>query len=189
MAKRVQFRRGTTAQHASFVGAPGEITVDTSKNVVVVHDGATPGGWPANRLDSIDGSTTFSGQLLATAGIASNSTTTGSLVVTGGVGVSARVTAGQFVETSSLAFKENIRPISDALDIIKQLTGVTYDRTDSLGSESGLIAEDVADILPNMVAKDDDGNPYGIKYTKLIAYLIEAIKEQQSQIDELKNGK
>lgn len=46
MADQKQFRRGTTAYHASFTGAAGEITVDTDKNVPVVHDGSTPGGYP-----------------------------------------------------------------------------------------------------------------------------------------------
>ena len=46
MAKQVQFRRGTTSQHSSFTGAVGEITVDTDKDTVVVHDGSTAGGHP-----------------------------------------------------------------------------------------------------------------------------------------------
>jgi len=46
MATEVRFRRGTTAQHAAFIGAPAEITVDTDKNTVVVHDGVTAGGFP-----------------------------------------------------------------------------------------------------------------------------------------------
>jgi len=46
MAKQVQFRRGTTSQHSSFTGAAGEVTVDTDKDVVVVHDGSTAGGVP-----------------------------------------------------------------------------------------------------------------------------------------------
>ena len=46
MSKVVQRRRGTTVQHASFVGAAGEITVDTTKNTVVVHNGSTTGGFP-----------------------------------------------------------------------------------------------------------------------------------------------
>lgn len=41
-----QRRRGTTAQHASFTGLLGELTVDTDKDVVVVHDGSTAGGFP-----------------------------------------------------------------------------------------------------------------------------------------------
>ena len=46
MAKQVQFRRGTTSQHSTFTGAAGEITVDTDKDTVVVHDGSTAGGHP-----------------------------------------------------------------------------------------------------------------------------------------------
>lgn len=46
MAVQVQLRRGTTAQHATFVGALGEVTVDTDKDTLVVHDGVTPGGFP-----------------------------------------------------------------------------------------------------------------------------------------------
>ena len=51
MAIAVQRRRGSTADHAAFTGLAGEITVDTSKQVVVVHDGATPGGFPAAAED------------------------------------------------------------------------------------------------------------------------------------------
>lgn len=46
MPTRVQTRRGTTAQHSSFTGAVGELTVDTDKKTVVVHDGSTAGGFP-----------------------------------------------------------------------------------------------------------------------------------------------
>jgi hypothetical protein len=51
MSKQVRFRRGTTTQHATFTGAEAEITVDTTKNQVVVHDGATAGGVPLLRED------------------------------------------------------------------------------------------------------------------------------------------
>ena len=46
MSFAFQRRRGTTAQHASFTGLLGELTVDTDKDVVVVHDGSTAGGYP-----------------------------------------------------------------------------------------------------------------------------------------------
>ena len=51
MSKQVRFRRGTTAQHSTFTGAEAEITVDTTKSQVVVHDGATAGGVPLLRED------------------------------------------------------------------------------------------------------------------------------------------
>lgn len=46
MPTAVQLRRGTTAQHSSFTGAVGECTVDTDKDVLVVHDGSVAGGYP-----------------------------------------------------------------------------------------------------------------------------------------------
>jgi len=51
MAKRVQRRRGTTSEHGSFTGAVGEISVDTDKDTVAVHDGSQAGGFPLARED------------------------------------------------------------------------------------------------------------------------------------------
>jgi len=187
MARRIQFRRGTTLQHSVFVGAPGELTVDTDKNIIVVHDGVTPGGFPANRLDDVSGNVTFSGRMTITSGTPSTSVSTGSLVVNGGVGVAGRLTVNNIVETSSITFKENVNPIQNALGSILNLRGVSYDRKDkSEINETGLIAEEVDKIIPSLVTKDDNGNPYGVKYTKIVAYLVEAVKEQQKQIEDLK---
>ena len=51
MATQVQFRRGTTAEHSGFKGADGEVTVDTSKKTVVIHDAIQAGGYPVLRQD------------------------------------------------------------------------------------------------------------------------------------------
>lgn len=63
MAARVKFRRGTTAQHASFTGAQAEVTVNTSKNTLVVHDGSTQGGFEILRadFDNLDSGTIIPG--------------------------------------------------------------------------------------------------------------------------------
>ncbi len=53
MAKQLQLRRGTTAQHSTFTGALAEITVDTDKKVAVIHDGTTAGGFPLARADGV----------------------------------------------------------------------------------------------------------------------------------------
>jgi RNase P/RNase MRP subunit p29 len=42
----IQLRRGTTSQHSTFTGLSGEVTVDTDKKTIVVHDGTTAGGIP-----------------------------------------------------------------------------------------------------------------------------------------------
>jgi hypothetical protein len=49
MTTQVQFRRGTTAEHALFTGAAGELTIDTDKNMAVIHDGNTTGGFDVFR--------------------------------------------------------------------------------------------------------------------------------------------
>ena len=51
MATQVQFRRGTTAEHSTFKGADGDVTVDTSLKTVVIHDAITNGGFPLLRQD------------------------------------------------------------------------------------------------------------------------------------------
>jgi hypothetical protein len=106
--------------------------------------------------------------------------------ITGGLGVSGTIYTVGLVETSSIAFKENVNPITNALDAILQLTGVTYDRKDTKKHEAGLIAEEVYKIAPDLVALDDAGKPYGIHYTKISAYLIECIKLMQAEINQLK---
>jgi len=126
-------------------------------------------------------------QIRSTSSQASSSTSTGSLVVTGGVGIGGQMTAVSIVETSSITLKENINPIHNALDSILQLRGVTYDRLDNKEHESGLIAEWTEEILPELVTRDTNGDVVGIKYTKLTAYLIEAIKSLNTEIDKLKS--
>jgi hypothetical protein len=66
MPTQIQLRRGTTANHSTFTGAAGEVTVDTTKKTVVVHDGATAGGFPLATetglvLKSNSASPTFTG--------------------------------------------------------------------------------------------------------------------------------
>jgi hypothetical protein len=52
MSKKLQLRGGTTTEHASFTGAVREVTVDTDKDTLVIHDGSTAGGFPLPRTDA-----------------------------------------------------------------------------------------------------------------------------------------
>ena len=51
MSTRIKFRRGSSANHATFTGSEGEVTVNTSKDTLVVHDGSTQGGFELLRAD------------------------------------------------------------------------------------------------------------------------------------------
>ena len=95
-AYAIQFRRGTTTEHNSFTGLVGEVTVDTTKKTVVVHDGSTAGGY-ALALEGAAVSTstgTFSSNVTVGGTLAVTSTTTmgGNLTMTGHILPSANVT-------------------------------------------------------------------------------------------------
>ena len=95
-----------------------------------------------------------------------------------------------FTETSSIALKENFRPIEDALEKILNLSGVIYDRKDgSQKDEAGMIAEHVNSVIPNVVGKDDQGQPATIAYQRITAYLIEAVKSLKQEINDLKGDR
>lgn len=60
MANAIQLRRGTTAEHSTFTGLVGEVTVDTTKDTIVVHDGTTAGGVPLAKESDIPAALTAS---------------------------------------------------------------------------------------------------------------------------------
>jgi hypothetical protein len=176
----------TTAKvrsNLSFVPSTGELTA-TALNAPNHYGSVANSGTITIR--GTTSATKATASVLMTDGVASTTTTTGTLVVTGGVGISGQMTATSIVETSSIAFKENVNPINNALELVMQLAGVTYDRKDNKEHEAGLIAEQVYKIIPDLVSLDANGKPHGIKYTKLGAYLIESIKELKKEIAELK---
>lgn len=119
----------------------------------------------------------------------SSSIDTGALVVRGGVGISKDLFVGKSItELSAGALKTNVTPIDSALNKVQQLKGVEFnwiDREDD-EREYGLIAEDVAKITPSLVSFSQN-KAQGVKYSKVVALLIEAIKQQQGEIDELKS--
>jgi hypothetical protein len=93
---------------------------------------------------------------------------------------------GTITETSSIRYKENIETIKYGLDKILQMRGVTYDRKDSGLKEVGVIAEEINEIFPDLVVKNEEGLVESVSYGRFTALLIEAIKELKIEIEELK---
>jgi hypothetical protein len=116
---------------------------------------------------------------------------TGPMLLVGGeIAATGNITA---FYTSDKRLKENIIPISNALDKVDKLNGVTFDWKEGYadvhsakGHDVGLIAQEVEAIIPEIVNTRDDGYK-AIKYEKLVALLIEAVKELKEEVDELKN--
>jgi hypothetical protein len=109
--------------------------------------------------------------------------------------VSGDIIANSIAGSSDIRFKKNIRPIYNALDKVKALKGVYFnwdqknfpDKSFGAQDELGFIAQEVEKVVPEIVTKDKTKEEYrSVKYDKLVALLVEAIKEQQKQIDSLK---
>ena len=88
---------------------------------------------------------------------------------------------------SDQSVKTDLQVIDSAVDRIKQINGYTYVRVDDLSNtrRAGVIAQEVQKVLPEVVSENQDGT-LNVAYQNMIALLIEGMKEQQLQIDELK---
>ena len=96
--------------------------------------------------------------------------------------------AGDVTAYSDARVKENVVTVEDALDRVQKMRGVFYNRTDSDDKKRkvGVIAQEIMEVLPEVVNQDNAGM-YNVSYGNVVGVLIEAIKEQQSQIEDLKN--
>lgn len=97
--------------------------------------------------------------------------------------------AGTITENSSIRYKDNIETVKYGLDKVLQMRGVTYTKKDTGLKELGLIAEELNEILPEVVLKNEEGEPDSVSYGRITAVLIEAIKDLKKEIEELKSNK
>jgi hypothetical protein len=86
--------------------------------------------------------------------------------------------------TSDRRLKTNIRSIENALDLVIQLEGVRYQRISNGSDEIGVIAQDLQEVLPELVNSDINGY-LSVAYGNISALLIQAIKELKIQIDQI----
>jgi len=182
---------------ATFLASYGSNTITTTGNVSVgniIGNGQALTGLAGGNVSGQVGNALVAGTVYTAAqgNITSVGTLT-SLSVSGNVTAGNLTTAGTLsaatvTETSSLALKENFRPIENPLDKVLQLLGQIYDRKDgSSKDEAGLVAEDVYKIIPNLVKTDSNGNPESVFYSRLSVYLLESIKVLHDEIKELRN--
>lgn len=109
----------------------------------------------------------------------------GNLIPSQKLHVSGNILATGTITPSDRRLKKNIKTVTNALSKVSKLHGVNYEWQDadtySSGVQLGLIAQEVKDVIPEVVSKN--GDYYGVQYAPLVAVLIEAIKEQQKTIE------
>ena len=125
---------------------------------------------------SVDGDSTFTGDITANGNIAGDGATN--------ISGMNDVTASNFNSTSDAKLKTNVETITSPLEKLNQIDGVTFNWISDNKPSMGVIADTVEKVLPELVTSDD---PKTVNYNGLIGLLIEAVKEQQVQITELKS--
>jgi hypothetical protein len=177
-------------------------TVSGSSQITYASISSIPGGIVSGSAQTIANLPTgvVSGSSQVTLSSTTGGTTSSNVQFNSlGIGMAASETAGRIdatndvvaFSTSDIRFKENIVPIENALDKISKISGNTYDWKEENkiehgyeGNDVGVIAQEIEAVLPQLVQTRENGFK-AVKYDKLVALLIEGIKEQQTQIHSL----
>jgi len=94
------------------------------------------------------------------------------------------VTAPVFLYASDGTLKKNIKPVENALDKVQRLKGVEFEWKRNGEKSIGLVGQDVEKVLPELVHTNESDGLKSVQYGNIVAVLVEAVKEQQGQIEQ-----
>ena len=140
---------------------------------------------------SLTGKIKWASDFAGNAATATSAGTAGGLTGTPNITVGTVTALGDVIAyaNSDQRLKDNITPIPNALEKVLSISGNTFDwneKSDKKGSDIGVIAQEILEVLPDAVTTRDTGY-LAVRYEKLVPLLIEAIKEQQETIANLQN--
>jgi len=129
---------------------------------------------------------TFISNVLSVPGLAANTANVESFTANTANVVS--LEAGDIIESSSKRYKKNIKSIENSLDMILKLNPVSFKWKYDDKFDYGLIAEDVITVIPEMAKNNVDGLVDGVRYSKLVTFLIGSIKTLNDRIIQLEKN-
>ena len=154
--------------------------------------GATDAGTARSNL--VVPSTTGSGAsgtwAISISGTASNATSLGGVASSGyallsGATFTGNVNAPAYFYTSDLRAKNNVKTLTDALAKVNAMRGVSFDWANGMGSTVGVIAQEMCEVVPEVVVVDKETAMMSVAYGNLVGVLIEAIKELSAKVEAL----
>jgi hypothetical protein len=181
----------TVARNGSTIeDSPTDLTLNVGKlKVDLVYDGTTwqvysTGTPPLPVINDISTDTTqYLGMTRSTSVWDSAYISTSKLYFNPSTGV---LTSTDYNSLSDITLKENISPIVDSIALLKQINPVSFNWKDTGRKSYGVIAQELEKILPELVSTSNDTALKSVAYTQLIAFLIDAINQQQIELNTIK---
>lgn len=176
----------STTAKSSIVAAINEIASESTTNVTITGGSVANVTLSAIAVDDTSTAATYYPTFLtAASGNGNVKISSTKLTFTPSTGL---LTSTDYNSTSDISLKEDITEIQNPLDIISKLNAFQFKWKDTGDVSYGFSAQDVEQVLPNIVKTRPDGIK-GINYLNLIAFLTEAIKDLKQEIQELKSNK
>jgi len=98
---------------------------------------------------------------------------------------SGELSATSFNSLSDITVKENVHTIDNALDLVNNIRGVSFNWTDNKKKSYGVVAQEIEKVLPHAVTKNDNGQ-LTVAYNNIVGVLIQAVKELSDEIKQIK---
>jgi hypothetical protein len=181
------------------INSNGTLMVGTTTNATYVHKAHFSGNANIDgivRIEDVDTTVALSNTVLGLAFAGDNDATNGYFVyMTDGNGAigsiqAASGTSVSYSTTSDERLKKNIVDASSQLNTIKNIKVREFDWKRNDYHELGVIAQEIQSLVPNAITgggDDETKHPFGVDYGKIVPYLIKAVQEQQTIIDDLKS--
>jgi len=184
-----------TPSAATLTNATGlPIVGGTTGTLSVARGGtdATDAGTARSNLSvpSTTGSGASGTWAISISGTASNATSLGGVASSGyallsGATFTGNVNAPAYFYTSDLRAKNNVKTLTDALAKVNAMRGVSFDWANGMGSTVGVIAQEMCEVVPEVVVVDKETEMMSVAYGNLVGVLIEAIKELSAKVEAL----
>ena len=168
---------GVTSTAAELNILDGVTSTTAELNIL---DGVTSTAAELNLVDGITAGTVAASKAVI---VDSNKDITGYRNLT----ATATITGAEVTATSDVRLKSNIETINGALDKVKAMRGVYFDKNDK--RSVGVIAQEMQEVMPEVVVTDDTEDKHlSVAYGNLVGVLIEAVKELSEEVSELRNN-
>ena len=173
-------------------GALTSTTINTQNNTITAGSGTVTGSEFIGQLNgTLKNARTINGVSFNGSANIANTFNNGVKIAGSTISMSGSYTgtftaSGDVVAFSDVALKSNISPITEALERVNQIGGYTYNKIGDDHKRTGVLAQEIQEVLPEAVHTNEDG-VLGVAYGNLTGLLIEAVKELSSKVKELES--